>query len=293
MFGSQFTGADYAFHFEKAKNDCENLGETCEIYTPLFHWLASAFAFHEKAFFFFGLVLLAFVTPMLLFYLSNKNWLAVWLYFSTTSYFWFFYNGLFSQHLATIFLLLVLLTKDWRIQLGLLVLSPLVHSHAFVLVLIAIIVKHIWSILKDKFVEKNVWRKLFPGCSGVFGKDPPEILTQPIGSLTSTGGTFNISHVLIFVVKIFPLPYFVIASYQYFKEKENFHLFILAIIFVIQGFLLSHRIFYLVPMMLIPGLTWWASGLSPRNKKIFLLSTLLVFGFQFFSWLQFKLVCSV
>ena len=144
FFAGNFAGGgDYSFHFEKAKNDCENLNDACEIYAPLFSWIAKPFAFHPNAFFFFTVFLIGFVTPMLLFLLS-KNWLSVWFYYSITSYYWFFIDGIFAQALAMILLLLVLFLKDWKQQALMVLLAILSHGTGFFLVLITFLLKNFY-----------------------------------------------------------------------------------------------------------------------------------------------------
>ena len=289
FFASSFAGGgDYSFHLEKARNDCTNLGEACEIYAPLFSWIAKPFAFHENSFFFFVVFLLAFVVPMIL-YLLTERWIVVWLYFSTSSFFWFFIDGIFAQALAFILLLLVLYFKDWRLQ-GLMVLIAITaHGHGFYLVLLAFLLKNLFEI-----GEKNPLNLLFP-CSGVFGINKPVILTQEIDGLITTGKSFTVADALIPFTKIFPFPYMFLAVRQAFKDKKYVYL-VLFVVALVSGFWISHRIFYLIPLVLLPSLAEWAVKLKEKNVNhyyLFLLSTLVAFGFQLYSWLQFKLVCSV
>ncbi len=293
-FGPTYAGGgDYDFHFEKSLNGCENLDSSCEIYAPLFSWVASPFTFHSNAFFFFVVFLFAFVTPMLLFLLS-KNWLSVWLYFSITSYYWFVIDGIFAQGLAMILLLLVLVLKDWKHQAIIVLLAITSHGSGFFLVLMAFVVKNLLAKenVKQLFGElkKKNFNKIIP-CSGVFGLQEPEILKQPVEGLISTGKSFTVGNLLIPFTKIFPLPYAFFAFRQALRDK-NYTIVVLTVITIFAGFWLSHRIFYMLPLLLIPSLVSWVETLKQSHRRIFLLSTLLVFGFQLYSWFNFKLVCS-
>ena len=294
-FGATLAGGgDYSFHFEKSINGCENLGVKCEIYAPLFSWVANPFTFHENAFFFFVVFLFAFVTPMLLFLLS-KNWLSVWLYFSITSYYWFVIDGIFAQGLAMILFLLVLILKDWKHQAIIVLLAITSHGSGFFLVLIAFLVKNLLS--KENVSEffdelkKKKLMKIFP-CSGVFGLQRPEILSQPIDGLITTGKAFTIGNLLIPFTKILPLPYAFFGVRQALRDKD-YHIVVLFFVVIVIGFWMSHRIFYLLPLILIPSLVSWFGTLNRTHRSIFLLSTLVVFGFQLYSWLNFKLVCGI
>lgn len=297
FFGIGYAGGgDYSFHFEKALNGCENLRtETCEIYAPLFHWIASPFTFNPNAFFLFTVFLIGFVTPMLLYFIA-RNWLVVWLYFATTSYFWFFIDGIFAQATVTILFLLILVLKDWRLQSLVILLSIFAHGHGFFLTTSAFLAVHFWNIFKDdvkNFDFKKKFGKIMLGCSGVFGNQRPEILEQHINGLVSTGSAFKVGHLLIIFTKIFPLPYFLIAVYHLIKSKEDWHFLILVVVSLGAGFIVSHRIFYIMPLVLLPSLSWFATKLEGRKRTLFLVSTLAVFIFQFYSWFNFKQVCAV
>ncbi len=217
----------------------------------------------------------------MLLYLQTKNWLSVWFYYSTTSYFWFFVDGIFAQALVSILFLLVFVLKDWRLQVLLLPLAILSHGHGFLLITIAIVLSNLGPSVKS----------FFP-CSGVFGFSKPLILDQPIPGLVTTGIQFNVGNALIVPTKIFPFPFAFFALRQAWKDKE-FHVLGLTIVTLVAGLVLSHRIFYLLPLILIPSLVKWVSKLNQTKRHVVLFSTILVFGFQLYSWLNSKLVCSI
>ena len=274
-------GGDYDFHREKALNGCENMGESCEMYAPLLSFIAAPFAFHENAFFYFVVFLMAFVTPMLLYAISRK-WVVVWFYFSCTSYYWFFVDGIFAQATAMILLLLVVYFKDWRLQALMVLLAITAHGHGFLLCLIAFV------LLNFEKIGSNIWL----GCSGVFGRNPPEILNQPVGDLTTMGVQFRVADGLILFTKIFPLPLFLVCGWFVWYHRRYVGLFLIALASIVSGFLYSHRMFYVVPIVCLPILVEWFYGLDENYRRWFLLVTLVLFGFQLYSWFNFKLVCA-
>ena len=285
-------GGDYAFHFDKAATGCDNLGSNCDSYTPGFHALAWVFSFHEDAFFYFVIFLLAFVTPMLLHWIT-KNWVVVWLYFATTSYFWFMVDGIFPQALAGVALLLILGLKDWRIQSVVVLLSILVHSQAFFLSLLAFFAVHAYHAFKKDGVNIG-GAKLFPACSGLFGKNRPEILGEQVARHTSGGYKFTYADALIVFTKIFPLPFFYWSVKHLWTERKRLDFILVAFAALVMGFFVSPRVFYVIPLALLPGLAWFYQKLSKEQKwkkHAFILLTIVSFAFQLYSWANFREVC--
>lgn len=287
-------GGDYTFHYDKAKNGCSWWDVECEQYAPLFHWLAGPFTFHTQAFAYFAIFLVAFVTPLALFFLS-KNWFSVWLYY-TTGYFWFMVDGIFAQALAGILLLVLLTSEDWRVELSMVLLGILAHGHGFFLILMAFVLKHAWFAIepKVKSFDFNVWEKLF-ACSGVFGYSKPAILDAPVSiggkQLVSTGTDFTVSNLLIPFTKIFPFPYLVGVWYSCSKRKD-LHLVGIALGATVAGFWISHRIFYVIPLVLIPSVTDWFDEQPKKTRVLFGVLTFLLFCFQVYTWVNYKILCA-
>ena len=287
-------GGDYSFHFEKSINGCENLGTNCDSYTSGFHVLAWLFSFHEDAFFYFVIFLLAFVTPMLLHWIT-KNWVVVWLYFATTSYFWFLIDGIFPQALAGIALLLILGLKDWRIQSVVVLLSILIHSQAFFLSLLGFFAVHAYHAFKKEETSID-GKKLFPACSGIFGQNRPEILGEQIALHTSGGYKFTYGNALIVFTKIFPLPFFYWSVKHLWTERKRLDLVLIAFVSLAMGLFVSPRVFYVMPLVLLPGLAWFYQKLSKEEKWKkygFILFTIASFVLQLYSWVNFRQVCAI
>ena len=287
FFGNMFKGGDYPSHLIKAKEGCGNLDqnpnigwttESCEMYAPLFHFIAKPFAFHENAFFYFVLFLFGIVTPMLVFFIS-KNWLSVIFYFTVTNYFYFIADGIFAQGLAIILLLSIFCFKDWRIQLGIVLLSIFSHGSGFYLVLIGFLIIN----FKKGFLENG-----FLGCSATFGQNKPAIFEEQVLDLTTHGSALTFGEVLIFFVKIFPLPFLVFSVWYSINKRYKIELLLMALVCFVGGFWISHRIFYVIPLLLIPALTNFAIDLKGKTRIVFWLLVVASFVYLFGGWINFK-----
>lgn len=265
----------------------------CEGYTPLFHWLASAFSFSNHAFFYFNVILFGGLLPLILFFISKKA-TSVWLYYSSTSFFYYHIDGVFPQGIAILLLLIVLSLKDWRKQLLFVPLGILAHSHGVYVVLIGILASNIWRIHK-----KFGWKNILLGCSGVFGNNRPEILAEKITYPDLSGGTQVLGSgsypiewgiLLSLFTKFFPLPFWYFAIKTYLK-KRRLDLLIVAGFSLVAGVAMNHRMFYVIPLVLIPGVSWYFEKLSLKKKVLFLLFTVLLFGFQLYSWFNSRWSC--
>lgn len=279
-------GGEYKFNYLKAQDKCEETGkvEDCESYTPLFHIIAHPFAFSENAFWYFSVVLLGFIIP-LIFYFLTKNWFSVWLYYSTSSAFYFLIDGVMPQALAMGLCLLILTVKDWRIQIGILLLSSMAHGHGFIMCLTALIVNRVWLLITN---DEDSWNNILLSCSGVFGTARPETLDTKI--LGPSAYPITITNILSLFTKIFPFPLYIIAFYYSIKHKYRLDLITMAIIALVFG-ISSHRSWYLIPMMLIPSVSMFYMSLNKRHKLWLLGFTILTFIFQVWSWWNYKILC--
>jgi len=282
FFSSYFKGGDYGSHLIKAREGCEGIEqndkvnwskESCESYAPLFHFIAKPFSFHENSFFYFTMLLFGIITPMLLFLIS-KNWLSVVFYFTITNYFYFIADGIFSQGLAVILLLSLFVFKDWRLQLAIVFLSIFSHGHGFYLCLIGFLILN--------------FKEGFLGCSATFGENKPAVLDEQFLELTSTGSAFNLGNILIFFTRIFPFPFLLLSVWFSLKEKYRIDLLLMSMICFIAGLLVSHRIFYVIPLLLIPALTNFAVTLKGKQRIVFWVFVLICFVYLFGGFINFK-----
>jgi len=282
-------GGEYNFNYLKAQSGCDNVDDViaCEVYTPLFHILASPFAFSDNSFWYFSVVLLGFLIP-LTFYFLTKNWFSVWLYYSTSSTFYFLIDGVMPQALAMGLCLLILTVKDWRIQIGILLLSSIAHSQGFLLCLTALIANRVWLLISS---NKWSWNNILLSCSGIFGTARPEILDERIAGTNAYHIT--LTNILSLFIKIFPFPLYIIAFYYSIKNKYRLDLIAMAILALAFSFLPggSHRSWYLIPMMLIPSVSMFYTDLNKRHKLWVFSITVFLFIMQVWSWWNYKILC--
>lgn len=279
------TIADFDFHFQKAKG-CNGQFD-CEIYFPLLHFFGSIFSFSEIAFSRYLLFLIAFATPMLLYFVT-RNWVSTWFYFATTQYFYLIEGGAaYPQALAGIMLLALFFFKNNWIRLAILVLSLLAHSQAFGLIGIS------WVVLL--FFE-NFKTRVLPACSAFFGKTEAD----PVGNkvqveLVSVTGQFHeygvqLKDIANFFIRIFPVPFLLASFWQLWREK-NFAPIVLSFIFFYVSMVSSPRVLAMIPLLLLPSLTRFYSCLNGWWKKGFIVLSVLSFFWMFGSWVLFKINC--
>src|SRR3989304_9548991 len=102
-------GFDYDFHLSKARgNTTTENGINTQEYAPLYSIISQFFVFKEIVFKFLGLLMLGLIIPLLVFKLS-RDWFSVILYFTTTSFFYFFEQGIYAQPLSMILMLVILI----------------------------------------------------------------------------------------------------------------------------------------------------------------------------------------
>lgn len=280
------TIADFDFHFEKAQG-CNS--QRCNVYYPLLHFFGQFFILNEKTFLFFLNLLLLFVTPLILFFIT-KNSITVWLYFSVTQYVYLMNGGgAYAQVLAVIFWLGLFATKNNFIRLILLILGTLAHSQGQILLLFT------WLVLA---IKEGFFKNAFLSCSSLFGANSPEILSKKIDQPFFVFFDIRLISVpvkdfLNFFARGFPFPFFLIALWQTWKEKDWVP--IILTIFLVYGSLISSasisagRILVLIPLVFLPALTRFYE--SFRYKKLFLLGTLISFAWVFGTWFVYKLNC--
>lgn len=304
--------ADYGRHFFKASTDCKGDAEkygweindwqgqnTCETYAPLFHWLAKPFAFDMKTFNYFLAILIFIATPLTLVYIS-RHWISAWFFFATTHYAWYFIDGAYPQALANLLAIAILIEKDWKIDIILALLATISHSHGFILALVVLTAKYFNKLNIKETIIKITGKIKFFGlvllqCSGIFGNKRPEILETKVediigGHVTNTGSPMELRDPLQFVTRTFPVMYIYWAVKKAW-QKNRIDLIIIAVFAIIGGFTTSARMFYVVPLALIPALSWFYKDLNPNQKKWFILLTIANFLFLLWAFVNLKQTC--
>jgi hypothetical protein len=289
-----FRTGDFEFHFEKSSTCDGKIGDElirCNSYYPLFHFFAGFFSFSKLAFTYFLFVLMLLVPPVLLFY-HTKNWVAAWFYFSTTQFVYLVQTGgAYPQLLAISFLILFFIVKNnyWRVPLFLV--AILSHSQAFFLL-------STYWFLELAVIEfnKHDWKKVLPACSSIFGQtlQAPIESIQNVEVLNRNGFqliNINIKDFINFFIRIFPLPFLVLAFFQLKKEK-NWHIIIMVILLLYYGVVVNQsRVFWTIPILLIPALTRYYSNQIGWWRKSIIVLSIVTFAVNFGTWLMYKINC--
>ena len=285
--------ADHGRHYAKAAFDCEWEGkmygstqQECKEYMPLFHWLAKPFTATPRLFNQFVAILILVITPLILIYIS-REWISAWLFISTSHYLYYFIDGAYPQALANIFAIAILIEKDWKWDILLVLLAMLSHSHGYILALI---------VLSAKYLNKTNLKYIFLSCSGVFGAEGgPKILETSIENITgikmtNTGNPLQFRDPLQFITRTFPLPFLYWSIKKAWKE-DRLDLIMIAAVGIIGGLFASSRIFYIVPLALIPALSWWYKDLDYTQKKWFILLTIANGLWLLWTFINLKQIC--
>ncbi len=282
---------DFNFHFEKAGERCTDVFEKvrCDSYYPLLHFMGRFFSFSPLAFSNFLMVIVIFITPLILFFIT-RNWITVWFYFSVTQYVYLIQTGgAYPQALAGIFLLIFIYTKSSYLRIPILLVATLAHSQAFVLLLF------VWFI-ELFFKNFKSIKTFFPACSAIFGRTAEDPIGQRVSLEVLNKHGLQLIHIPIkdianFFIRIFPLPFLIMAFWQLKKEK-NWALIVVTLFVVYYGIAVGQaRIFLIVPLILLPTLTNFYSGLDKRWKRWFIVLTIVTFTVNFGTWLLFKVNC--
>lgn len=290
-------GFDYDFHLDKARgNDITSLGRNTQEYAPLYSWLSSFFIYKEIVFKFFGLLMLGLIIPMLVFKLS-KDWFSVLLYFTTTSFFYFFEQGIYAQPLAMVLMLIVIIYKNNFIRILVLFLSLFAHSLGFQLVLLALFFMLLHETGWIELAFKK-FKNVLLGCSGWFPiQDGVE--TRPNGFLdahlfseqsNNFSMSLRVSFLLKLIIEVFPLPYLYFATKQVLKNKD-YGLFGIALASLLIGSFMDYRVFFVIPLVLLPALADFYRTLTGLHQKGFLILMTFTGLLNFIIWVRFKTLC--
>ncbi len=284
-------GHDYFFHLAKARGEEHYTNEFGEVkntsyYPPLFHWLAAPFAFREQTFHFLVLILIGVGIPMSLFFATGR-WETVAFYFCCSSIFYFFEIGYYGQAMAFFVVSLMFVVKNSWLRLALVALAILSHSTGFFFALIVFIS---FTLKENGFFERLAG---FLACSGWFPHNrPDELMGTSIvpGASDFMSLKLNLGRLVKLGVEIFPLPFILMALGGFVRRKEWHFIAIGFIAFVVgtQNF----RVFYVIPLVGVIGLTHFYQGIEKTKlKKWFWLMVLCYGVVQFFVWWQYKTYC--
>ena len=273
---SHWEKTDLHRHLIKAQGDCENAEqagwskEACERYKPLLGILGNVFSGSIELFSIYGFIIIGILIPATLFWIT-KNWISILFYFTTTSFFYYHIDGIYAQALATLFAIMILGTKDWRLELILVILAALSHGHGLQLALLILILKYL--------------PKGMLACTGTFGNTTPEIFNQtinPIGGINTT-----IASIIHPFTRITPIPFLILGFYQNIKDKKT-ELLLLTIIGIIGGFVISTRVFYIVSIPMIIGLSSFYMQNKEKWGNHLILGAVIMGIYQLYAYLNLK-----
>lgn len=288
---------DFNFHFNRAGGNCpEGYSDaSCASYYPLLHLLGSVFSFSEQAFSNFLMIIVLFITPMILFFMTKK-WMVVWLYYSVTQYVYLIQaGGAYPQALAGIFLLLFLWQKNNYLRFFILIGAIISHSNAFTLLLMVWLVQLFFENNIHKIIYKK-FKYIFPACSAIFGRQDVDPIGQKILITTITKNGIEPINIIVkdianFFIRTFPFPFLLAAFWQLKKEKE-WALIVLTIFGFYYGFAVGQaRIFLIIPLILLPSLTRFYYNLDNKWKKWFIGLSIITFLINFGTWGLYKVQC--
>lgn len=267
---------DFEFHYEKSAN------LQTRVYAPLVHNLGSWFAYSENNFLLYVVLIVGFITPLLLWYIT-RHWQTVFFYFST-QYFWFMLMSP-SQAFAGIFLIVLLATKNNFIRFLALVGASVSHGQGANLFVVSWIIVLFFEHFQD---IKTFSKKALPACGSLFGKATPEVFEQHIAGSLQFGVT--VATVLNFFVKIMPLPFLIPAILELWKRK-HFAPIALALLGIVGAIFAMDRTLFIVPLVLLPYAGAYCAKAQTKTRVVLYLMSLALLGLQIFSWIRVKTVC--
>ena len=279
---------DFNFHYEIAKGLCEK--DKCLNYPPMFHVLARPFTFRILSFWMFGAALSGFIIPLLLFELK-KRWEIVWFYFAATNIFWVLESGYYPIALSLILLLLLFKYKSVFLRLGIVFLGIFAHSHAFLMLAFAFFV-----LLLFEEERLGSLAKVFPASAVFICKKMPIMFEQKIIPETmaiaengNPGQGLTVGYLGTFLLKGFPLPFFLMSIYEFFISRNW------AFIVMVAGGLFfmanSYRVSLFVSLILLFGLIDFYSRQPKKTKYALLALSLFTLIWELWAWFSAHIVC--
>ncbi len=267
---------DFQFHYEKSASIEERT------YAPLVHVIGSWFAYSQKNFLLYVVLIVGFVTPLLLWYVT-RHWQTVFFYFST-QYFWFMLMSP-SQAFAGIFLIVLFITKNNFIRFLALIGAAISHGQGANLFLISWIVVLFFEHLEE---IKMFSKKALPACGSLLGTATPAVFDTQLAGSAHFGVT--VATVLNFFVKIMPLPFLVPAVLYLWKQK-NYAPIVLAVLGMLGAVFAMNRTLFIVPLVLLPYAGAYVANAGKKTRIALYLMALGLFGLQVYSWIRVKTTC--
>lgn len=244
--------------------------DSCNGYWPLLGIVSAPFSGNPHLFSSFMFIIIGVATPLALFWLSKKNWISVLLYFTSTTYFFYMLEGFYAQAFVIFLSLILLKVSDWRIEFVLVLAMMMSQSQGLFLGVLILMVKYI---PKTGFLS----------CSGVFGANTPVFLTEKATDIGKSGMGLTFGQILHVFTRIMPAPLLLLGVWQNFKDGNHGFNFII-LVSIVGGFFIDIRMFYLMPLLVIVGLSSYYSTLIRKHRNYFVLILLGLGAFNVYSF---------
>ncbi|MDO8648146.1 MAG: hypothetical protein Q7R70_07115 [Candidatus Diapherotrites archaeon] len=271
---TQYVG-DYGNHYRNTMHlpslDASSMGE----YAPAFSFFARFFTYSQQSFFFAVLILLALITPLLL-YLIQRKFSVVWMYFASISYFWLLSSsGFLAQAVLGIWALLYLLCrKHWFLKVALVLSSVFVHGYGIFLMLLIFAV--------DLAFSSKLLGKFAPACSAFL---PDGLKTKiSVRVVESTGDAMFYSDLLNFAAKGFFLPFLILSIIQLWKENKP--VLVMGVLSIASAFFINmgYRILAFSELFFLLGLSSYYESASKPVKALIVLLSIGILALNLWSW---------
>jgi len=293
-----YRGNDAYVHRERAQeiffpylSECGNIEAgavfNCSNQPPLFHVLAAPFVYRDETFYFFSLLFIGVLIPLILYAVTREPW-TPFFYFTVTNFFYIGRNVLTSELAMALVLLFFVFKKPWQ-HLVILYLLILAHPHGFYLGL---------GVLFLIYLFKVKWWLFFPsflpGCSGQFKGVVGQVVNTELFSLgpgqslqVQVDAMYPVFKVGDWLSTLFwnsPLPFFLIGVWGFVKEREFAMLFLLVGSVFLAG--LTWRFNLLAGLFCVVGTSFAYKHAPKRLKRFILIAAVLMGLFQLynFSW---------
>lgn len=271
-------GNDDAEHIKMAQDPTYT-----STYAPLFRLISPFFVVQPGHWNFFILFLLCVLPPLLIFRITGEP-LSVFFYYATTSFFYSFYIGLYTQLLCFIFVLGILATKNNYARLGLALLGAISHTQGPYLMAFTLFV----VFLNDRANDKAALA--IGGCSPFWGKQVPVAVNQVVYSSPSgySGNALTTNNFLSLFSKVTPAPFLFIAAREFWRRKR-LDLAALLLAGLLGAAYYGARVWLLAALIMVIGFSWAWPKL--KHKEFWAPFVLFYFLFQFGQFISGAILC--
>lgn len=259
---------------------------------PLFSIVGQFFSYNNHAYFFFILLLFGLIIPVALAYLL-KSWFVTLAYYSSNLFFWIIQEATYSSFIVVMFGLGVMMTKDRRIRLALLLLSIPTHSIGIIIVGLCWFVMEAKELMSKEFMGSlfclSIGRYIFPASSNnSINIVPVQQQGLPVvGSavtVSAVSSTTSVSNIIYYFSKFFnPVLGFLVVKGL--LKRKRYEFIVVWFLLVVASFFVSSRLFFLATIFLFPLVVDGFNSLSKKHKWFVGLACVPFFLWNFVTWI--------